>query len=219
MHLVHVNVAKSVWLFPTEGLNPRGLDSRALLTTVKDRYAFQKAPSSPEDITQASGGLEFLGGSFDYQDQKIILTALKIFSDGIIAETKHTTDASDAVIDDALNLAVQGYGWMFNPSMIKRKAYYSELVVDGGFDISSVSNKLERISGMLSDQTPKNPFRVAGLRFGVDATIDGGANIPQFVIERRAGISFASDRYFSQAPMTTDKHLQFLTEVEKILTK
>ena len=217
MRLINVSIARSVWLFPTDGLNPLGLDSLALLIAVKERYAFQKAPSTPEDITPASGGLEFLNGSFEYEEKKIMLTALKIFGDGVIAETKHNTDASDALLEDVLKYAVDSFGWKFDESMVKRKAYYSELVMDGKLTISGVSDKLQRISNLLSEDRPRNPFSVAGVRFGVDPTVEGDSNIPQFVIDRRAGVSFAEDRYFCQAPFTTEGHLQLLGEIEKVI--
>lgn len=217
MQMVNVNVARSVWLFPTEELNPLGLDSRALLGAIKERYAFQKVPASPEDITPTSGGLEFVNGVFSFEEQNITITALKLFTDGLIAETKHTTDASDAILRDALKFAVDSFGWRFDENQVRRKSYYSELVVDGKLNFGVVSNKLQRIAKLLSDRSPKNPFTISGVRFGVDPTIDGGDKIPQFLIERRAGFSFTEDRYYSQAPNTTKRHFELLTEIEKEL--
>jgi len=219
MQLISVHIARSVWLFPTEGLNPRGLETRSLLGAIKDRYAFQKVPDSPEDISQPSGGLEFLGGSFLYDQQQIQIVSLKIFNDGLIAETRYTTEASDAVLDDALNYAVHSFGWTFNQNMVKRKAYYSELVVEGSLNINLISDKLQRISSLLPARSATNRFTAISLRFGVDPTVDGGTNVPQFVIEKRAGVSFTDDRYFCQAPMTTSEHLEILAEVEKIISE
>ncbi len=216
MHLINVSVARSVWLFPTEDMNPRGLDIRPLLGALQQRYVFQKSPSSVEDFS-GSGGLEFGAGGFGFKDELIAITALKIFSDGLIAETKHSTAASDAVLQDAITFAVERFGWSFDDAMVNRKAYFSEIVVKANVDISGAGAKLQKIADLLSGRSPAKPFVPVGLRFGVDPASPGGMQVPLFVIERRVNVPFEENRYFSQAPATTERHLHLLEEVEKII--
>jgi hypothetical protein len=205
-----------VWLFPTEDMNPRGLDIRPLLAAVQQRYAFQKSPPSAEDFP-GSGGLEFGAGGFGFNDELIAVVALKIFSDGLIAETKHSTDASDAVLQDAIAFAVERFGWSFDEAMVNTKAYFSEIVVNADVDIGGAGDKLQKIAALLSERSPETPVVPVGLRFGVNPASPGGIRVPLFVVERRANVPFEENRYFSQAPATTERHLHLLEEIEKIL--
>jgi hypothetical protein len=215
MHLVNVSMARSVWLFRTEEMNPGGLDLRPLLTAVNQRYSFQKSPSAEDLISNT--GLEFTFGGFSHRDQLITVAALKIFSDGLIAETKHSTEASDALLQDAINFAVERFGWSFDERMINGKAYFSEVTVEANVSIDGLGGKLQKMSELLSERSPERPFVPVGVKFGVDPGSPDGLRTPVFVLERRFDAPFESNRYFSQAPATTDRHLQLLDEIEKIL--
>ncbi|MBL8233923.1 MAG: hypothetical protein JNL98_35825, partial [Bryobacterales bacterium] len=54
-------------------------------------------------------------------------------------------------------------------------------------------------------------FRVSSLRFGA------GPASKVFTLEYEAGTDFNQARFFSEAPVPTDVHLNLLTELETVL--
>jgi hypothetical protein len=69
----------------------------------------------------------------------------------------------------------------------------------------------------IKDDTKQIDF--ARLDFEIDKRAlasQGQVAISKFIIERRAGVDFEHERYFSSAPMTTANHIQTLEEIERV---
>ena len=61
------------------------------------------------------------------------------------------------------------------------------------------------------------PMEFSRLDFEIDrTTLLGQMALPKFSLERRGGISFVQERYFSTAPMTTADHIETLEEIERV---
>src|SRR5437588_11746610 len=99
MKLIHVQKARSIWLFDWRDLNPRGKDiTEELIDWIKDSYQFATAPDAqsahlavpptgPVSSTQAPEGLVFQRGHFQVREELFIeISSLSIFADGIVID-------------------------------------------------------------------------------------------------------------------------------------
>jgi hypothetical protein len=217
MKLLNVVQARSVWLFSTDDLNPRGLDLVPIVMGIRDRYSFQKHPTKAEEVYPASGGIEFGRGAFKLPTgDQIEVVSLVFFSDGIVAETRHSTTASDQVLEDVLSFATDTFRLSFDPTMVARKTYSSELVFATDIHLDRVNARLKRFAALLAKTAGEAfHFELGSLRF-LSAPVSNGIQL-QFTFERRFGTEFDQNRYYSQAPFTTEKHLELLQELEELL--
>ena len=216
MNLLSVSRARALWFIHMGDLNPRGLDMVPILSTIRSHYRFQISPSKPEDIYSAQNGIEFARGSFGADGGKAIeIESLKIYRDGILVDTRHSTKLSDAVLDDLVGLLVQRHAVSFEPAMVRRKAYLSEVVVSTSHVMDGLNENLRQFSALLADEVAENrEFQPVAIRFGTDPA--KGSEL-LFSFERQVAVSFQEDRYFSSAPLTTHKHLKVLDAWERIL--
>jgi hypothetical protein len=105
-------------------------------------------------------------------------------------------------------------GFAYDTSMIRRKGYLSQLHVKSSVDLGVLNPKLTEIASKLS-LISHIPFSVAAVELWPDQT---QSNKPaNFSLQRKIGEPPSSDRYWSQAGMPTDKHLQLLEEIETLL--
>jgi hypothetical protein len=216
MKLLTVNFARSVWLFNTGDLNPHGLALNPILENIQRRYRFMVFPkpevrSPPED-------LEFKNGTFALNGQHIEISKFTVYGDGLVAETRHSSAATDKFLEDLLGFAVSDYHLAFDPQAIKRKAYVSELIISTDVRIHELTEKIAKFSKLLSEQTDgdvKHEFHNTGFRLSTDPALQIAV---MFIFERQAGVPFDQRRYFSQAPFTTERHLQLLDSLESIVT-
>jgi hypothetical protein len=217
MKLVTVNIARSVWLFNTGDLNPRGLDLNPILAAVKQRYRFKVFPN-PDEIRSAPH-VQFGEGAFALSDggHQIEISKFTIYSDGLVAETRHSTTATDKFLGDLLAYAVGDWQLAFDPRVIKRRAYVSDLVVSADRRIEEATEKVARFSKILSEQYDDGAkeFHNLGFRLGTDPGSPGVA--VTFIFERQAGVPFSEERYYTQAPFTTEKHMDLLNQLEGVM--
>ncbi|MFN3326497.1 MAG: hypothetical protein ACK5AZ_23620 [Bryobacteraceae bacterium] len=98
MEIASVNLARSIWLFDTSELNPRGINLYPqVFGKVIERYKFQTFPKWDEVVN--SKDRRFARGQF-VLDEVGIEVALEIWKDGLVGETQHSTAATDAFLDD-----------------------------------------------------------------------------------------------------------------------
>jgi hypothetical protein len=198
-----------------------GVNDRELIDAIADRYAFLKRPDLAKDDTKKDG-YKFASGGFSFNSSTFRIGEFSIFSDGLVVNAI-ATDGSEAFLDDVINFAKGNFGFRDFETSPKRY-FLSQIVVE--FDHSPekllklldvlesiISTPLERIFGMAI------PMKFARLDFGFDKTSKPNpspAIVQNFVIERRAGISFEKERYFCAAPMRTAEHTEVLVQIEKL---
>jgi hypothetical protein len=217
MELLHVRRARAIWLVDVRDLNPRGLVLGPILSAIKDRYKFQKAPTTPEELTgNTPQGVIFGEGSFSYKNKEYGLVAT-LYTDGFVVDTTVSTRASDAFLEDLLLFLRSEFGFAYNPKIIQKKNYVSELVVtiQEPFDqalqaYSLLMDRLNESTGVI--------YRPFGFTLSADPLL--GARKPaDFRLERELGKPFEEKRYYSLAPLQTDEHLKMLQELEDQLEK
>jgi len=195
-------------------LNPRGTIFYPEFTQeFVQRYKFQKFPQKLEEFDE-SKGVEFHQGKIgDMVIQKFV-----IWNTLFVVETRSNTTDSKRVLDEMLLWAADKFGLIYKPGMIKRFAYVSDLTFYSDVPILFANPAVTRLAAETSkavseiwqDHVQYEPLSV-GVGHDPMARKYG---IASFTIQHRAESKFSENKYFSEAPLPTDKHIALLEEFE-----
>ncbi len=177
-----------------------------------ERYQFQKFPTSFPDVDE-SKGIVFEEGLFG----RIVIHKLTIFSQILAVETRSNTNDSRAIIDDMSAWATSVFGLRPLSEVVRQWGYVSDLTFTSDFDIlqtTPLTNLAGKVSSVVSEIW-KGPVQYYPLITGVGHDpLTRKNNIASFSISRRVEVPFSEHKYFSEAPLPTDLHIQFLQEYE-----
>jgi hypothetical protein len=208
--------AKSIWLLEMRHLNPRG---RNLYRLIGPRLNFLYGFKEPTELDEVKG-VQYTGGEFSPSGSNADLTGvnLTIFNDGIIAQTSTSTDDSDSFLSRTMELLAKDSFIAYDPKMIKRKQYATELVSRPEVPIKPLQH-FENLYKLLAEtvypQQPGAQFETSTLIFDIDLALPKH-QVP-FTFQRRAGTTFEENLYYSHGPLSFEQHLRVLNELEKAL--
>jgi hypothetical protein len=194
-----------------------GIYLPGLIAAIAERYGFAVVPNLADAAQQ---GAKFREGRFTMDDSFIAIKELGVYNDGIIVAAWNTDDA-DAIIDDVMNWTSETLK-LREPILRPNRRYVSSLVVE--FDISldrafAMFAEFIRTYGEVLKRAYDWEFPVAAARiaFSADRTLMPPHTSADLVIERRAGVPFSENRYFSSVPLRTRAHLELLKTFEDLL--
>jgi hypothetical protein len=217
--ILTVNSARAIWLINALRLNPRGRSIFPVIVGLAERYKFSKLPQA-NSLTIQPLDLKFEGGAFVASDGAEVAVNLSILDDGMIAETRASTDESDGFLEDAVSWASAEYGLPHHSELSIERLYVSELVVQ--FDLSSnpfnqkFSGFAERLRRGVSNN-PGIPMELTALHFGPDPSLT--KKVASFKIERLANVPFDRNEYYSAAPVPTSEHIELLHAMEHFISR
>ncbi len=222
MKLLSVTLARAIWLFQVADLNPQGKSVNAdLIERLSQRYSFEKVPNAEElyEAREQKKGINFVRGTFDAPSGISIEVSLKIFTDGIMADTKVSTQDSDAFLQDVLGWWHSDLGLLNYKEIAIKKIYLNELHFSSEHSLSLINPKLKKFIEFLAK---KKTSPVGGEIYDLGAIgfwVDPEDNNQQraFRIERVEKIPFSENRYFSSAPLETNDHLELVALFESYL--
>lgn len=221
MDLLSVNLARSVWLFNIDELNPHGKNILAdLVDWLKETYHFEKGPDSLDALNE-NKGLVLLNGEFQVRPEIFVQTNLTIFLDGIVAETRSSTSDTDAFVADALELATKEFSLTRRSDLIRQKLYVSELWMYCDRHLRELNPGLSQIAARIVDligSENKPHYEPASMEFWSDPEGPQPAR-PPFIFQRKNQAFFKENRYWSRAPLQTHDHLEILNDLEKLLSR
>jgi len=232
MKLKSVKLARSIWLFDLQDLNPSGKDlGEELFAWLKDAYGFAIAPdlrallaSTKGDQSSAFGtptGAIFERGHFQAREEVYVeISKLTVYNDGIVVDTPSSTADGDRFAGDLLASAAREFSLSYDEETVRKRMYVSELIVRSDISLDVINPRLAAFATRISEAFPdvsKPLFQLAGVQFWTEPNDVGKHRL--FTLERQAGKTFAERRYFSQAPLQTDQHFKLLQEVEQLLTE
>ena len=212
MEIVKVQLARAIWLFDTQELNPRGLSLYPnVFAALSKRYQFAVLPKLEE--IQAGGSIYFKQGKFFHEPSNVSIEIdFEVHGDGVIGSSRHSTEASDEFLFDCLNWLSEQLGTAYAQALTKKRVYRDELIVSMSPHMDQVAPKLLRISQALSTISSKS-IETTGITFGSDG------QPPTLSIERRVNIPFDANRYFSAAGLQTSQHIEVLKIFEQLMTE
>lgn len=218
MKLLNISCARTIWLFPVEDLNPDGLALDPIIEAIRTRFRFSKSPGRSEEHSLGDG-IRFGAGSYTLEDgRQVEISALTIYQDGLVAETRHSTGATDSFLLYLMDFVSKNHGFRFEMEMVQTKRYMSELIISSGIQLERLSEKFSRFAAFLNTlEGTTLDYQASAISFRTDPESPNSAQ--PFRFERRAGSRFAENRYFSQAPLRTSDHLIAIEEWERLLSE
>lgn len=218
MKLLSVNLARSVWLGPISDFNPRGASLYGILFPfLVNTYKFRKFPSLTE-ISDLTKGVKFENGDFSIEGESSILVNLTLYNDGVVADTGSSTIHSDAFLEEMYTKFSELFKMPPYQSILRKKVYLSQLFVSTNKSLEVINPKLKLISQHLSETVEERDksFQFGAISFWPDQV--NKVNPAPFTFERAVNVPFSENRYYSVAPLPTDKHLELLDKLESILS-
>ena len=219
MKLLSVNLARSLWFCPVDELNPRGKSLYHIIPYLIDKYKFKVFPSGKE-VPDETKGIKFENGEFLTSTNELISINLTIYTVGLVADSRHSTDESDAFLTNMLINLSSEFSFPHFELIIRRIGYVSQLHISTDKSMELINPKLKKISEYLSNNVKgfgETIFELGGISFWPDQT---KINKPfAFTFERVLNVAFSENRYYSAAPLQTDKHLNLLDMLEITLAE
>lgn len=215
VQLSAILLARVLLFAETLELNPRGAAFfPAIVEGLVTKCGFMKFPQKFEDLDEKKG-IEFLNGRWG----DVTIETLKIFANGIQLDTRVSTSESERIIREAIDWAVSNYGIVFEPKMVSRTGYVSNLTFHTDVPIMGtnyppirqLANRCNELSKAgRNDSTPWEPTVLT-----IHSDIWPRKPLhAAFTIQRRAEAAFSENKFFSEAPFPTDTHIQLLEKFE-----
>jgi hypothetical protein len=178
------------------------------------RYSFAKYPSL-EELLKATQS--FSMGTF----KGVQIQDFSIYSDGVIVSSRSDTDILDAFLDDLFAWIASELGLVPVITDRPEKHYESTLVVKSETDLVLATKPAKDVVDAFNRIWHKKYFETdyahSGFLLHCDASqFKGRRNPMHFVVERRLGVPFDQNLFFSTAPLSTKDHLDFLARLEDL---
>lgn len=215
MQLVSIKLARIAVFLEMESLDPKGSKTVPEAAHVLvQRYGFAKSPQTVDELDYQKG-VTFTAGRF----KNIAIEQFQIFNNGMIIDTKSSTDDSKLVLEDLLALAKEINGATVRPV---RMHYISNIIFQSQLKLALLNPLLQPIADRLSAETSQNlahpiNFEPTAFILGPD-TWELKVTPSVFSIDRRTDVPFKENTYFSGAPLPTADHIKLIEEVETALT-
>jgi hypothetical protein len=221
MKVLYTGLARAIWSFDLNLLNPRGLSLQPVIDMLNEKYKFGKSPKHPTDVDEQQKALTFKSGLFINAKGVPISVNLNIYNDGFVADTTASTAISTEFLIEVADWMTSEFGLKI-PSKV-RKAFVSQLDVECGQDLLQLNRGLEKLGEFIDahvkalDEGPRH-FDCTGLSFWSEDM--GKVSAPSlFKFERKISAPFSANHYFSQAPLETHHHLELLDMLETLLRR
>lgn len=215
MKLASIVTARAVALIDLDEFNTKGTFRLSdVVPIIARQFDFLIFPSKVEDF-DLEKGVTF--GSGKVGDK--VVDVLRIFNNSITIECLSSTDDAKASLEEILSWGREELGLTYSDGMIKRWGYVSQITFFCDFPLlNAISSPLWN----LAKKTEKavDSFFGEGLEYEV-AKVSVGHDplmrkngIAGITIEHRVNTKFGDNKFFSEAPLTTDLHIKFLEEFE-----
>lgn len=214
MELVSIALARIVAFLEVEALDPFGKTSTSeAISSLRERYLFSQVPRSFAEI-DFSKGVELAEGRMG----DLVIDKITLYTNGIMIDTRSSTEDSESVLLDLLNTAKEVFGATVQPA---RKHFVSQIVFRSEIRLAALNPILQNFADRMakavsSDLQQTFIVEPTGIHFSVDNSqvriIPG-----QLTIERRTDTPFSEKTYYSQAAFRTNEHLALIREFEAAL--
>ena len=185
-----------------------------------ERYGFVGVPTTREEFfpTDPSTGITFRHGKLVLPDRTIIIDFLQIYQNGLLVTTRTNTSDSDLVIEDVFKWATDTFNTKYEPV---RPGFVHSSQLEVRFELSLpelvpvVSSVGNAVTNRLDDFFEIRPrYELISLNFWFDKTKFPNIAPTAVRIDRREAVAFEQEVYWSEAPLSTQDHIEVLAEFE-----
>lgn len=219
MEIVSFDSGRVTWLFPTEEFVPLGgADGMSITRKIAERYEFRNPPENPTREEIDKHGLKFSAGIFQFEGKRATIGEFVLYNDGIVA-VSNTTERSTAFLDDVVEFSIREFQFRRPVSPIK-KVFVSIVTVEFDNSVVGLFAKQAAVTSLVADYLnaplgTSHGVAVTRLDFSLD---DSGLPLsarPKLILEARASVPLARNRYYSNAAVQTKDHLELLSKIEE----
>lgn len=214
MKIISFSSGILISLFRLEAFTPiGGQNERQVIGAIAERYNFGTSPNVSSRAELERNGLVYELGFFETELGEATIHRLSIHNDGVIVRANKTGDA-EVFFDDLTNWLVEGYGCR---EVNKKSLYSSDIVVEFEKPAKNIFAKYDKMVDIILSSVDEHREVSAAAFNGLIIEFEGkSTGIPKFIIERREGTSIKDECYFCSAPLSTERHLQTLEEIERL---
>lgn len=211
MELVAIEETRLVELFTIA--RPQGqLHLPTVIEMIQNEFHFAEANGSLEDVK--TNGLQLYHGNF----KGLGIAQLSIHNDGVVIVSASPTQFLRDFLDSLKRWAVEKLQVSFVKTHDVGLLHQSYLVVKTNKPILSPIAQLGHIRSFLKAELEKNSgYEDEFDAFGFTMSVDPQHSLRKpvaFTIERKAGIDFKLNHFYSRAPLPTESHLRVLKAIE-----
>jgi hypothetical protein len=207
-------LARVLAFFETADVTVRkGIFIPELSKALAQHCTFQKSPKTLEEWNTADGALFEMGKLGNTVLKKVIL-----YNNGIQVDTVAGTTESKRVLEELLYWVRDEFGITYGPDTVREWGYVSDVTFHTRVPIL-MTGPIERLTRGINAEISKilpqeTIYQPAGISIGHDPLLRKYARAP-FTIHRRAEVAWTENKYFSEAPLPTDIHLELLAQYER----
>jgi hypothetical protein len=214
MELLAIALARAAAFIEVQTWDPFGkATTLEAVQKLAEQYTFAVIPGKFADI-DFQKGIELSGGRFG----DIVIDKLSIFINGILIDTRSSTEDAERVLYDLLEIARKVFGAVVRP---QRMYFVSQLIFRSPLRLGLLNPVLQKVADRLSESVSadmRHSFDFEPTAVLINADLSQTKIAPgMFSLERRADIPFEENTYFSNAPLRTGAHIALVEELEKNL--
>lgn len=200
-----------------------------LVDGLKARYDFRHTPTGQELINPPiNQPANFLWGKCKIKDRALTIESLQVqnfagLSTTVSVTTRTNTDDSDAILADLAQWVFANFAVNTRPVFPMNYVSQLEFLLDRS--ISQRLTMLKPLAGLITKfvrgygftACPDYEPSAVYLFFDNSKLTNPPTFAGSFLIDRRAGVPYQENRYYSQAPLKTADHVAALVELEGVL--
>jgi hypothetical protein len=210
MELVGIELSRVIYLTQVVRL-PGQIYLPDAATKLIERYSFAKYPSLDE---LAKDSYTFGIGKF----HDVQINELQVYPDGIIVSSRADTAILDEFVEDLFAWGEKEFGLSRAITNKPEKHFESSIVVKAKTNLPLALNPQKDVAEIFNRIfRSEQPFQLSGFLLDSDPSRVKSRRKPvRFALERRFGIPFNENIFFSIAPLHTRDHLKFLADLDEI---
>jgi len=214
MEIIAIALARVAALVEVQQWDPLGkASSLEAIAKLGSRFTFTKVPTRLEALNLQKG-IELCEGTLG----DIRIARLTIFANGIVADTRSSTEHSEKVLSEILAMAHEALGAKITPA---RLTFTSQLIFRSNMRLAALNPILPKLARVLTDRVSgdlKHCFEFEPTAILLNVDTSQAKTLPaMFSIERRAEVPFIENTFFSSAPLRTGEHMEVVKAFEESL--
>ncbi len=185
------------------------------------QYGFIGTPTAGEiAAAEPAKGVIFRNGKLETSDRLIPIDLFQLFPSGLSVVTHSNTTDSDLVLDHITEWGKYTFKLEIEP-LKKGIGHSSNLEVRLQKSLPTLFPFLSDIGAAITKGLDdwwdiKSPYELININFWHDKTKNPQFAPPAFRLDRRDNVPFEQEVYYSEAPMSTEKHIAVLEKLESV---